>query len=151
MNNPVHIWLRYLPRNAPEDVVVEIPGLVEVASVEGDAILLAPSLGLVQVVPVGLKCVQKLTFGLKQKVRISNDKSKCSHFYSPWSWSQADRTIPLLFRSSSALQTVLLSSGLGWCSNVNDKRNNKGIGVKCHRDWFGGRSRSSFGKWREVR
>ena len=48
-------FVRYLPRNAPEDVVVEIPGLVEVASVEGDAILLAPSLGLVQVVPVGLR------------------------------------------------------------------------------------------------
>ena len=51
-----HLYsVRYLPRNAPEDVVVEIPGLVEVASVEGYAILLAPSLGLVQVVPVGLK------------------------------------------------------------------------------------------------
>ena len=50
----------YLPRNAPEDVVVEVPGLVEVAGVEGDAILLAPPLSLVQVVPVGLR--EKLIF-----------------------------------------------------------------------------------------
>ena len=52
--------VRYLPRNAPEDVVVEVPGLVEVAGVEGDAILLAPPLSLVQVVPVGLR--EKLIF-----------------------------------------------------------------------------------------
>ena len=35
-------------------MIVEIPGLVEVPCVEGDAVLLAPTLRLIQVVPVGL-------------------------------------------------------------------------------------------------